>query len=463
MTQLIATFVCIAGIAWLFYLDRDANPQPSNALWIPTVWLLINSSRSVSSWFHLVPSVSLVQQYTEGSPMDAVIFAVLTAAGVVMLNFRARSVREFIRSNLPLLVFFCFCALSVTWSDEPVIALKRFGKSVGDLVMVMVVLTDPYPRIAIRKLFTRAAFVLLPLSVLFIKYYPSLGTAYSAEDLTTTYVGVTTFKNLLGMISMVFGLTSLWSLMDACEGQATLQRMRRMLAHTLILVIAIWLIVAANSMTSLACLSLAGLLMLAVSQEWLARRRGGIGFAISATVLLPILMLFDNNFGFVVHSLGRNATLTGRTVIWKAVLSQDTNPFVGAGFESFWLGSRLENVWHMSVNGIQEAHNGYLEVYLNLGWIGLILLGWVVLSGYRRAIVTFMSAKHENRLRIAFLTAALVFSMTEAGFRMLSPIWFAFLLASASSPVKEEVTEGNFARDFVWMRFGRLRQIKILQ
>ena len=71
--------------------------------------------------------------------------------------------------------------------------------------------------------------------------------------------------------------------------------------------------------------------------------------------------------------MGRDSTLTGRTEIWTHVLWVAGNPLLGTGFESFWLGDRLANVWSI-MPGIQEAHNGYLEVYLNLGWIGVTLL-----------------------------------------------------------------------------------------
>jgi O-antigen ligase len=111
------------------------------------------------------------------------------------------------------------------------------------------------------------------------------------------------------------------------------------------------------------------------------------------------------------------------------VLSLHTNPLIGTGFESFWLGNRLQAVWNMSVKGIQEAHNGFIELYLNLGWVGLLLLGWLIVTGYRNAILALRRDPSDGSLRLAFLTASLIFSLTEAGFRMLSPIWFAFLLA----------------------------------
>ena len=49
------------------------------------------------------------------------------------------------------------------------------------------------------------------------------------------------------------------------------------------------------------------------------------------------------------------------------------NALVGAGFESFWLGPRLSKVMTAFPNlHVNEAHNGYIEVYLNLGVIGLM-------------------------------------------------------------------------------------------
>jgi O-antigen ligase len=463
MIQVFATFVCIAVIAGLFVLDRDLDVAPSKALWIPTVWLLIDSSRAVSSWINRQSVVSLAQQYSEGSPFDAAIYGILIAAGVLVLNFRSRQVRSFLRENLPLLVFVSYCALSIAWSDYSFIAFKRWSKSVGDLVMVMLVLTDPYPGAAVKRLFARLAFVLLPLSVLFIECYPDLGTAYSPENGVMMYFGVTTFKNLLGMISMVFGLASLWSFLGAYEDRRTPHRMGHLLAHAATVGTATWLIVRADSMTSLSCLFLAGAVMVLVSRRGVYRRPGGVHVIVCAAIGLPLFALFINTMGSLVHSLGRNSTLTGRTLIWKAVLSLHTNPLVGTGFESFWLGSRLDAVWNMSLKGLQEAHNGFIEVYLNLGWVGLLLLGWLIVSGYRNAITALHRDPHDGRMRLAFLTAALIFSLTEAGFRMLTPIWFAFLLAVAGNTagLQPKVLVG--ALPLSWGRAASSRPIRILQ
>lgn len=172
MIQLFGTIVCIASMIGLFVLDRDRGVLYSKALWIPTVWMLINGSRAVSIWLHMGPDASLAQQYSDGSPLDAAIYGGLILAGALVLNYRSSRVKSFLRANLPLLLFFAYCALSVTWSDHSFIAFKRWTKSVGDLVMLMIVLTDRNPLRAVRCLFARVVFVLLPVSLLLIKCYP---------------------------------------------------------------------------------------------------------------------------------------------------------------------------------------------------------------------------------------------------------------------------------------------------
>ena len=84
-----------------------------------------------------------------------------------------------IAANWPIACYFLFCLMSVVWSDFPDVSIKRWIKATGDVVMTLVVITDPQPLVALRRLFSRVGFLLLPLSALFIKYYPELGRGYN--------------------------------------------------------------------------------------------------------------------------------------------------------------------------------------------------------------------------------------------------------------------------------------------
>jgi len=463
MIALIATVVCIAWILWLYFLDREPGVRTAKALWIPTAWLLINASRPVSAWMQRTSVESLAQQYTEGSPLDAAVFGILILAAVVVLNFRPRQTANLLRHNLPLLLFFGFAAISILWSDFSFIALKRWSKAIGDLIMIVVVLTDGQPVAAVKRFFARTAFVLLPLSVLLIMFYPGLGSAYFPDDRMVEYFGVTTNKNMLGMTALVLGLASLWSFLCAYGDRGMPHRSRHLLAHGMMVGTAMCLILRANSVTSLSCFGLAGAVMVMLSQRSVIRWRNGPHVIVGAAVAFPIFAVFIDTMGSLLHVLGRNSTLTDRTLIWKAVLSLHTNPFIGTGFESFWLGGRLASVWSLSVHGIQEAHNGYIEVYLNLGWIGLLMLGAALIAGYRDSLAAYRSNPQVGRLRLAFLTAAVVYSLSEAGFRMMSPIWIAALLMIAVSPLGFQPQEQPQWAALPQARDVRRGQARVLQ
>ena len=114
------------------------------------------------------------QVYVEGSPVDAAVFSFLLIAGLIVLAHRTQQLIPLFGRMVPILLFFLYCALSILWADHPLVAFKHWNKGIGDLVMVLVVLTDPEPAAAFKRVLSRVGFVLIPLSILFIKYYPSL-------------------------------------------------------------------------------------------------------------------------------------------------------------------------------------------------------------------------------------------------------------------------------------------------
>ena len=82
----------------------------------------------------------------------------------------------------------------------------------------------------------------------------------------------------------------------------------------------------------------------------------------------------------------------------------------------------------------QEAHNGYLEVYLNLGWIGVSLFACLLIDGYRKIVAGMRWDPTTGGLRLAFFVTVLIEGLTEAPFRMMTVTWFAMLWAILSVP-----------------------------
>lgn len=249
--------------------------------------------------------------------------------------------------------------------------------------------------------------------------------------------GVTTDKNMLGVLLLVISLGTLRRLVTLVRDKRSPARRRHLLAHATLLAFGIALLEMANSQTSLACFILGGGLILATELRSMRRRIGRV-HALCLTIVLSGASMLYAGQSEVTHALGRQGTFSGRTEIWAALLPAVTNPILGSGFESFWISPdvlkfqrALVGWWHPEL--LNEAHNGYIEVYLNLGVVGVCLLLIVLLRGYLNAIKAYGLNPSVGSLMLAYIIASVAYSFTEAGFRMLDPIWLFLLLALFSS------------------------------
>jgi exopolysaccharide production protein ExoQ len=429
MNASLATLVYVCGIAGLFYLNRDKSVRTSAALWLPVVYIGVIGSRSISTWLGIAPT-SAGDVQLDGSPVDAAFFAVLLIVGICVLIYRGRGSLRVLNANWAILFYFMFCLLSISWSDFPGVAFKRWIKAIGDLVMVLIVVTEVRPLAALGRLYSRTGFILLPLSVLLIKYYPAIGRDYDPWLGTESNIGVGGNKNVLGVITLVLSLGAVWRVLGLLSSKEAPRLRRHLLAQVALLAICIYILVIADSVTSLVCFAIGSGLMVATNLPFMRRRPADVHVLVLTLMMSAAVVMLSGGGGGMVQALGRNTTFTGRTDIWNAVIPLAPNGFVGAGYESFWLGARLAKLSSEFPGlGLNEAHDGYVEVYLNLGWIGISLIALVLICGYRRSVSTFRRDPRLGGLVMANVLAIATYSITEAGFRMMNPMWVFYLLA----------------------------------
>src|SRR5271156_6858512 len=112
MSPVLASLVYACGIAGLFYLNRDNSVRTSKALWLPVVYIWVIGSRPVSVWLGTVPANTGDLQL-DGSPIDATFFGILLIVATSVLVHRGRRILTFVTANWPILIYFCFCLLSI--------------------------------------------------------------------------------------------------------------------------------------------------------------------------------------------------------------------------------------------------------------------------------------------------------------------------------------------------------------
>ena len=432
---------------WLSTRDRKLRPMSSAALWIPLLWFLILGSRPVSYWFGAGLRVETPDDYLDGSPFDRIVFLLLLAMGIVVLVRRGVNWRRIFLSNRWVFAFFLYCAVSIIWSDYPFVSFKRWIKDLGNVVMVLIILTEKDRVKATRAVLARFTYITIPLSIVLIKYYGELGR-YLNSTWQTSYCGVTMEKNALGCIAFLSGIFLVWDLMEKRTSQEVKADRTDLLNRMVLLSMVCWLLVKAQSSTSLVCFVLGLCIMLAMRLPFarLQVRYLG-GYALGTVFLVLLFYAVPAVREGLVAFLGKDMTLTGRTDIWTDLLRERINPLLGTGYQSFWLGPRVEHYWAKWVFHPNQAHNGYLETYINGGLIGVCLLMTMIVSTGSNLRKDLLLGSSYGTLRFSFFVTVICYNWTEAMFNRLTPIWFVLLIAALNYPRLTKAMAGNIARD----------------
>ncbi len=108
------------------------------------------------------------------------------------------------------------------------------------------------------------------------------------------------------------------------------------------------------------------------------RGRGNVMIPILITLLLigsSTLTWLIQNWEPFLYGLGKDPTLSGRTEVWAASIEQiRLRPWFGYGYQAFWKGGGgAEYVWLSAGYRLPHAHNGFVNIALDLGLIGLLL------------------------------------------------------------------------------------------
>jgi len=400
--------------------------------------MFIAGSRNPSQWLGGGVSMS-AEAFAEGNPLDRSFDFALILLAIGILMARSFDWGGFFARNLTLMAFLSFALLSVLWSDFPFVSFKRWFRDLGNYLMILVILSDPHPQEAFRTILRRLNYLLIPLSVLLIKYYPLIGKQWEVWSGADSYVGATTGKNLLGVLCLISGLFFFWDTLVRWPERKRRQTKRIIIVNIAFLAMTLWLLILASSTTSRVCMALGCLVIAATHTKSIKRHPMWLKVLVPACFCLYLILAFglDMN-GAMAGAVGKDPTLTDRTKIWAIVLGMHTNPLIGTGYEGFWLGPRLETFWRTAGLGhLNEAHNGYLEVYLNLGLIGLFLLGLFVTSSYRTVCRRLRPFSSLASLTLALWITFLFYCVTEAGFRT-GLMWLTFLMGGISVP--ERVT-----------------------
>ncbi|MEH2235669.1 O-antigen ligase family protein [Nostoc sp.] len=159
-----------------------------------------------------------------------------------------------------------------------------------------------------------------------------------------------------------------------------------------------------------------------------------------STICIAFYTWFILQADTILGSIGKDTTLTGRSELWPAVLQMIAKkPWLGYGYGAFWIDQNSDH--SILIQTIQwdapNAHNGFLDVWLALGLLGVLvfLIGFVI-NLLRAIYLVRWNQTSENLWLLVYLTFIILSNLTETSLLEQNSLeWILYVSAILTSKV----------------------------
>lgn len=362
---LVSSFVLI-----IIIIEHRKSGISGLAIWILSIWVLYSGSKGLGVFLNINTTMEA------GSPPDRYFLLGLGMFGIFILLKRGFQWGLVFKKNWLFVMILAYMLLSVTWSRDPAISFRGWGREAITLIMMCLLVSEESPIKSFVSAFKRAIYFYLPFSLLLIKYFSVYGRLYNRWTGEVQWVGMASQKNGLALFCAFSIIFLIWSLWQNLVNWRMLESKLPPLVDIFMLGLAIYLMMGPQRTLTYSATSFLSLLtgliaMLILKQA--AKKEIPLEKKIATIALILIIIgTFMPLSGKIPikglpQMLGRTETLTGRTDIWNSLLPYAQKHIIlGYGFGGFWTTSLREEI-------ASHAHNGYLDTILTLGIIGLIM------------------------------------------------------------------------------------------
>lgn len=319
----------------------------------------------------LTPLISL-----GGSDADALgdsnTATMLSALAVYSVAFfllmrRPMAMVDTARDDFLLLAMFLLPVASVIWSVDRSVSFRR---------VVALVMTGIYCIYLARRLSPRdfLRYLLLTLflggvmSLVYTALDPRDAIVHTAVN-TGSWQGVYGHKAILGRIAALAVTVSVY-----VRPRHVWERPMRWAT------IAIFIFLSIQSQSRASWLMMLGgvgfMFLIAIVRN--RRLSSGIKLTIATACGLAVIGAVAANWTAILADFGRDDTFSGRTTLWTGAIAVANahHPIWGAGYRAFWTATGSAGVRDYIQDWFRvpsHGHNGYLDVWLELGYAGVAL------------------------------------------------------------------------------------------
>jgi O-antigen ligase len=411
--------------------------QPGRAEWCFALFALIYFSKAMVSLLSFGATI----EGREGSIVFQAIGAAVYLVTFALILTRLGRFLRLCSQNKALIFMVGLAFLSVSWSIDPGLTVRRsvalMGTTAFGIYLVMRFTPEEFCR-----LLTWTLGILAVLSLVFVVALPQIGV-HAADVHTGTWRGVFAHKNGLGR---AMGLGSVLFVAIALQGGR-----HRLLASAgaalclLLLIMSFsrtgWLI-AGSTFSVLVVLQLFRKTHQSVAIP---------GLMLGGLVLAGAALWAVTNLDVSTSLIGRNATLTGRTYIWSVVVEQTDRDWLGHGFQAFWYGPVGQKLVYLWLNfDLLSAHNGLLELWLDLGYMGIFAFLILTSVGFHRLIRGILYSKGYYDIILPTIFIYVIISSIPTALVLQNSIFWIIFVAALFYIYEPGVLSKATRRQLAW-------------
>ena len=328
----------------------------------------------------------LMNANAAGTASKQIIGVLLLLLGVViLLKLNKHMLFSMLRASYWWVVLIGFFLASVIWSYEPGISLRRLI-AFSTLVVVAFCLVCSFESESLFYFLVKSIVLAALIGLVLVVVAPHIALGGEGER-AGTFIGIMGDKNG-GARLYAYALLILVGLGKYSQAK-----------HKLMLATLFLCIVLAKSATAIVMVVAGtGLIVLFKSLHTYSPAKNLKRF-LFITILISVAATCTYYlYGFLLELLGRDPTLTNRTLIWQLLMiSVENEPWLGYGFGAFWSSDAVLGFverWGF----IGNAHSGYFEVLLNGGRVGLAIVILLILKILKDLVRNYITQGSGNLL-----------------------------------------------------------------
>lgn len=367
----------------------------------------------------LLPQGRAALDLESGLPavQGGLVVVLLLAAMSFLRRYWLRPVSALLRAAWLPLVFAALALVSVSWSVDPELSIRRGVAVCGTVLMGMLLVGTLGYRKSVMLVTILLAFIAVG-SLVTSVLLPEVGV-HQVGAHVGRWRGLYIHKNLLGReMALALGLFL------AAAISASGWRRGVWLGLT---VVASLLLVQAQSATGIVAAGAAVVVLIVLG--------AGRGRPLVASAIVTLGLIGAVAAGLaaafaperLVGLVNRDLSFTGRTQLWSYVLDRiGERPWLGHGYRAFWGSAEGAELSSSLGWRVVHAHNSWLDVALDLGGVGVVLITWLIARPFVRRLLVRRRETGQDETGAMIVTATLVVAMSDSV--LLGPNNLFFLL-----------------------------------